>query len=188
MTEPRKAVLIITEPKIIRLLANLVNSEILSLLIKKPMTETQISKVLELAKASVGYHLQPLKHAELIKIDRFETEEHGISKYYTASANLFIVDPDRIPRNAKRYFLEREIIRLEAMLSVLKFFKRISNVTSKDLEDLANSMLRQLKIVGQKHTNEKVNPEDAESSRIEIYAEALNNLLKQKEYHMLFKQ
>jgi len=52
---------------------------------------------------------------------------------------------------------------------------------------LAIGMLKQLKIVGQKHTDD-VAPEDAESLRIKIYAEALANLTKQKEWRSLFQK
>lgn len=90
------------------------------------MTETELSKELGLTKAAVGYHLRPLKDAELIKIDRYETEEHGISKYYSAAAALFIVDPDQIPEDVRRRFLETQINHAEGMLSVFKLYNNRS--------------------------------------------------------------
>ena len=183
----RKAVIIITDPNVIRLLSNIIKSEIIHLMNKKPMTETQLAKVLDLTKAAIGYHLQPLKKTGLIKVNRYETGEHGISKYYETAASLFIVDPDRIPADAKRFFLETQMMRLEGAWSILKIYGKIKEVTTDNLEKLAIAMLRELKIIGQKHTSEKVEVGDDESLRIRIFSEALNNLLKQKEYQKLFQ-
>jgi DNA-binding transcriptional ArsR family regulator len=183
----RKAVIIITDPNVIHLLSNFIKSEIIRLLNKKPMTETQISRALELTKGAIGYHLQPLKKAGLIKVNRYETGEHGISKYYETAASLFIVDPDHIPDDAKRFFLETQMMRLEGVLSLFKIYGKIKEVSSDNLEELATAMLRELKIVGQRHSSEKVEVGDDESLRIGIFSEALDNLLKQKDCQNLFQ-
>jgi DNA-binding transcriptional ArsR family regulator len=184
-TNKRKAVLIVKNPDAIPLLANLINSEILRLLSKRPMTETQLSKELGLTKAAIGYHLHPLRDAGLIEINRYETGEHGISKYYSAAAALFIVDPDQISGAVKRYFLETQIDHLEGIMSLLKLHDRISEVSSENLEEMAKAMLRQLKVVGQRYVEEEVGDEDAESLRVKIYAEALANLTKKREWPIL---
>lgn len=183
----RRAVLIVEDPEVIRLLSSFIKSEILRLLSKKPMTETQLSKVLELTKAAVGYHLRPLRDKGLIKVDRYVTEEHGISKYYSTAASFFVVDPDFVPDDTKRYFLETQMMRLEGMLSVFRLYGGIDEVSPENLEELAEAMLRQLKIVGEKHTTEKAEVNETESLRIRIFAEALDNLVKQNEYHNLFQ-
>jgi DNA-binding transcriptional ArsR family regulator len=154
----RRIVLIVEDPEVIRLLSSFIKSEILRLLSKKPMTETQLSKVLELTKSAVGYHLRPLRDADLIKIDRYETQEHGISKYYTTVASLFVVDPDSMPEDVKRYFLETQMMRLEGMLSVFRLNGKIKKVSPESLEKLAEAMLKQLKVVGQKYSTEKAKP------------------------------
>ena len=143
------------------------------------MTETQLSKVLGLTKAAVGYHLHSLKDVGLIQIDRYETGEHGISKYYSATAALFIVDPDQIPKDVKRHFLEIQIEHLEGILSVFKLYNVVSEVSSESLEELAKRMLGQLKVVGQRYV-EEVGDENAESLRVKIYAEALASLTEKK--------
>jgi len=114
-----------------------------------------------------------------------EWEEHGISKYYSAAAVLFIVDPDQIPEDVKRRFLETQIDHAEGMLSVFRFCDRISTVSSEDLEELAKAMLRELKAIGQRYVQEEVADEDAESFRVKIYAEALTNLTKKREWPVL---
>ena len=188
-SDQRRAVLILRDPKIIRLLADLTRSEILRFLSEKPMTEKQLSEELGLTKAAVGYHLRLLREAGLIEIDRVEAEEHGIlQKYYVAVAALFIVDPDYIPNDARRYFLEMQIEHLRGMLSVFKLFDRISEVSSEGLERLAEAMLRQLRIVGERHVKEKIGDRDPETLRVKIYAEALANLTKEREWNNLFRK
>jgi len=150
------------------------------------MTETQLSGQFGITKAAIGYHLHLLMDAGLIHIDKVEAEEHGIlQKYYTPIAFLLIIDPDRIPRDVQRYFIRTQIEHLRGMFSVFKLYHHVSEVSSEDFEELAVAMLRQLKIVGQKHTKD-VTPKDAESLRVKIYADALSNLTKEKEWRSLF--
>ena len=175
-------------PEGIRLLADFTRTEILRLLSKYPMTETQLSEQLGITRAAVGYHLHLLMDARLIVIEKVEAEQHGIlQKYYTPIAFLLIIDPDRIPQDVKRYFIRTQLEHLRGMFSVFQLYHHASEISSKNLEKLAIGMLKQLKIVGQKHTND-VAPEDAESLRIKIYAEALANLTKQKEWRSLFEK
>jgi len=183
----RKAIYFVEQPKKISLLADFTRTEILRLLSKNPMTETQLSRKLGMTKAAVGYHLHLLLEAELIHIDRVQPENHGIlQKFYTPIADMFIVDPDQIPKNVARYFLREQIEHLRGMFSVFQLYHRISDVPSKSFEKLAVAMLYQLKIVGQNHVKD-LTAGDAESLRVKIYAEALSNLTKQKEWDLLFQ-
>ena len=151
------------------------------------MTETQLSQQLGLTRAAVGYHLHLLMDAGLISISKVEAEKHGIlQKYYTPIAALFIIDPAHIPKDVQRYFIRTQIEHLRGMFSVFQLYHHISEVSSNNLEKLALAMLKQLKIVGQKHVKD-VAEADAESLRVKIYAEALANLTKQKEWRSLFQ-
>lgn len=182
------AVYIVDDPEKIRLLADFTRAEILRLLGKYPMTETQLSKQLGLTKAAVGYHLHLLMDAELIYIDRVEAEGHGIlQKYYRPIAALFIVDPERIPDDVRRYFIRTQMEHLRGMFSVFQLHHRISEVSSKTLEKLAVAMLKQLKDVGERHMKERA-VKDAETLRVKIYAEALAGLTKQEEWRTLFEE
>lgn len=183
---PREAVSIIRDPEKIRLLADFTRAEILRLLSKQPMTETQLSRELGLTKAAIGYHLRLLMDAELIHVERTEAEEHGIlQKYYGSTAALFIVDPDNIPSEVKRYFIRVEMEHLRGIFSVFRFYHHILYISSKNLEKLAEVMLKQLKEVGQKYMQEKVTG-DSEALKIKVYAEALANLMKQEDWLTLF--
>ena len=187
MSAPRKTVCIIEDHGRIRLLADFTRSEILRLLSKYPMTETHLSEQLGLTRAGVGYHLHLLLDARLITIDKVEAEQHGIlQKFYAPIADLFIVDPAHIPEDVQRYFVRIQIEHLRGMFSVFELHHHAWKVSSRDFERLAIAMLKQLKIVGQKH-KEDIARGDAESLKVKIYAEALANLTKQKEWRNLFQ-
>jgi len=183
----RKAIYIVDEPNKISLLADFTRTEILRLLSKNLMTETQLSRNLGMTKAAVGYHLHLLLEAELIHIDRVQPEKHGIlQKFYAPIADMFIVDPDQTPKNVERYFLQEQIEHLRGMFSVFQLYHRVSEVSWRSFEGLAIAMLKQLKIVGKEHMNDLATG-DAESLKVKIYAEALANLTKQKEWDLLFQ-
>jgi len=187
-SEPRKAVYIVDDPNSIRLLADFTRSEILRLLSKYPMTETQLSEQLGLTKAAVGYHLHLLLDAGLISIDKVEAEKHGIlQKFYTPIADLLIINPAHIPEDVKRYFIRIQIEHLRGMFSVFQLYHHVSEFSSRTFEKLAIAMLKQLQIVGQKHMKDMARG-DAESLRVKIYAEALANLTKQREWRSLFQE
>jgi DNA-binding transcriptional ArsR family regulator len=186
-SKPRKAIYIVDDPDSIRLLADFIRTEILHLLSKYPMTATQLAEQLGLTRAAVGYHLRLLMKARLITINKIEAEKHGIlQKYYTPRGVLLIVDPAHIPKGVERYFIRTQIEHLRGIFSALQLYHHVSKVSSKTLEELAVAMLKQLKIIGQKHKKDMA-PEDTESLRIKIYAEAFANLIKQKEWRNLYK-
>ncbi len=187
MPKPQKTVYIVEEPEKIRLLADFTRTEILRLLSKHPMTETQLSEELGLTKAAIGYHLHLLLEVELIRVEKTEPEEHGIlQKYYSPIAALLIVDPECVPNDVRRYFIQVQIEHLRGMLSVLQLYHHVTKFSSKTLEELAVAMLKQLKAIGQKHLKEE-RTEDAETLKVKVYAEALASLTKQKEWRTLFK-
>ena len=182
------AVCIVEDPDKIRLLADFTRAEILQLLCEHPMTEAQLSDELGLTRAAVGYHLNLLMKAQLIYLERVEPEEHGIlQKFYTPTAVLLIIDPAHIPQGIQRYFIRTQIEHLRGMFSVFQLYHHVSEVSSRNLEKLALAMLKQLKIVGQKHMKDMARG-DAESLKVKIYAEALANLTKQEEWRSLFQE
>jgi len=189
MSEPFKmTVCIVDDPDKIRLLANFTRAEILQLLCEHPMTEAQLSKELGLTRAAVGYHLNLLMKTQLIYLERVEPEEHGIlQKFYSPVAAFFIVDCDRIPKDAKRYFIQTQIIHLRGIFTAFQLNHHFSGVSPETLEKLAVAMLKQLEKTGRKHTKEGP-VKNAETLKVKIYAEALENLMKQDEWQTLFKE
>jgi len=186
-TKPKNAVLIVENQEAIQLLADFTRAEIIRLLSRHSMTEKQLSDELGLTKAAVGYHLHLLLNAGLIEITKLEAEKHGIlQKYYAPMASLFIVDIDNIPKDVRRFFIHTQIEHLRGMFIVFRLHRRISDVSSENLEKLATVLLTQLKEVAQKHLNDE-SPKDPESLRVKIYSEAVAKLTEQKEWRNLFK-
>ena len=182
------AVYIVEDPKKIRLLADFTRAEILQLLCENPMTEAQLSEELGLTRAAVGYHLNLLLKAELIYIARVEPEKHGIlQKFYNPIAAFLIIDCDHIPHDVKRYFLQTQIMYLRGIFIAFQLHHRFFGVSPAILEKLALAMLKQLEETGRKYTKEAP-VENAETLKVKIYAEVLNNLTRQDEWHALFKK
>ena len=182
------AVCIVDDPEKIKLLADFTRAEILQLLCEHPMTEAQLSEELGLTRAAVGYHLNLLLKAELIYLERVEPERHGIlQKFYSPIAAFFIVDYDHIPHDVRRYFLQMQIMYLRGIFIAFQLNHRFFGVSPATLEKLAVTMLKQLEETGRKYT-EKGSVENAETLKVKIYAEALDNLTKQNEWHDLFKK
>jgi len=189
MSKPFKmTVCIVDDPDKIRLLADFTRAEILQLLCEHPMTEAQLSEELGLTRAAVGYHLNLLMKAQLIYLERVEPEKHGIlQKFYSPVAAFFIVDSECIPNGAKRYFIQTQIIHLRGIFTAFQLNHRFSGVSPTTLEKLAVAMLKQLEKTGRKHVKERL-IKNAETLKVKIYAEALESLMKQDEWHALFKE
>jgi DNA-binding transcriptional ArsR family regulator len=152
------------------------------------MTEAQLSKELGLTRAAVGYHLNLLKKAQLIYLQRVEPEEHGIlQKFYSPEAAVFIVDYDRIPNDVKRYFIQTQIMHLRGIFAAFRLSHQFFGVSPMALEELAVGMLRQLENTGRKHSGEGP-VENAGTLKVKIYAKALAVLMKQDKWHALFKK
>jgi DNA-binding transcriptional ArsR family regulator len=177
-SKPQNAVYIVDDPEKIRLLADFTRTEILRILNKSPLTETQLSEQLSLTKAAVGYHLHLLLNAGLICIEKVESEKHGIlQKYYRPIAALFIVDPNKIPRDVQRHYIQIQIDHLIGMLSALQLNHKVPEISTKSLEELARAMLKELMVIGQKYVGQTTT-ENGETLKIKIYAEAMKNLVR----------
>ena len=183
----KKAVCIVDDPDKIRLLANFTRAEILQLLCEHTMTEAQLSDELGLTRAAVGYHLNLLMKAQLIYLERVEPEEHGIlQKFYSPMAAFFIMNLDCIPNDVKRYFIQTQIMHLRGIFAAFQLHHRFSSVSPATLEKLAMAMLKQLENAGRKHAEEGP-VQNADTLKVKIYAEALEGLTKQDEWHTLLK-
>ena len=182
------AVCIVDDPEKIKLLADFTRAEILQLLCERPMTEAQLSEELGLTRAAVSYHLGLLLKADLIYLNKVEPERHGIlQKFYSPVAAFFIADYDQIPHDVKRYFLQTQIMYLRGILIAFQLNHRFFKVSPTTLEKLAQIMLTQLEEIGRKYSK-KPPVEDAETLKVRIYAEVLENLTKQREWQVLFKR
>jgi predicted transcriptional regulator len=168
---------IIRDPQVMRLLSSATRSEILRLLTEKTMTGTQISKRLGVTTSAICYHLNLMEEKGLVEITRFRQKKHGIAKYYSTTAPLFIIDPNYMPKDVQRYFLKTHRILLEGVLLLLRLQKKSLKISSSNLENFTKLLLKQLVIVAKKSNQENLDYKDVNAKEI-IYVEALNNLLR----------
>ena len=184
----KKAVEIVDDPEKIRLLANFTHRMILQLLSERPMTEAQLSEELGMTRSAIGYHLNPLKKANLIYLNKVEPEGHGIlQKFYSSVAAFFVVNYHSIPDDVKRCFIQMQIEHLRGVFTTLQLQHHFLGISPENLERLAIAMLKQLKRTCIDYEGKKV-VENAENLKVKIYAETLASLAKLDEWSTLFSQ
>lgn len=184
----QKPVQVVSDPDVIRLLADYRHQEMLQLLSERPMTESQMSKKIGLTRAAIGYHLNPLLKANLIYLKKVEAEHHGIlQKFYSPIAAVFAVEYDNIPGDIARFFVQMQIEHLRGVFSALQLHQRFTGISPEKLEALATAMIKQLE-----HTCREYDGEapvaNAETVKIKIYADALAALLRQDEWASLLPE
>jgi len=182
---------IIQDPKVIKLLADPVRRELLRLISIQPLTETQLSERLNLKKSSTGYHLQVLREAGLVKIWRTRVGAYGIlEKFYKPTADIFIIDWDKVPSSLKRYFLYNHLERLRGMLSTLQLMAeergREIQINSDELMELAEEVAKTIPEVGRKYQNVEGDM-DREMLIIRIYSETLERVLSKEKWRKLIE-
>jgi DNA-binding transcriptional ArsR family regulator len=187
-----QTVKVIRDPEVIKVLADPVRREILRLISIQPLTETKLSGRLILTKPSTGHHLQVLRKAGLIRIERTKVGSYGIvEKFYEPTAKLFIEDWEKVPPEQRRYFLFRYVERLRGMLSAFQLLaekqgKRIE-INSDRLIELAQEIARRMPTIGEKHEKTKGRI-DREMLIIEIYTETIKNIITEDKWKDFFKK
>jgi DNA-binding transcriptional ArsR family regulator len=186
----KKAVKVVRDPEIIKILADPVRREILRFTSARPWTETQIARKLNLSKPSVGYHLQVLLKAGLIRVANVRVSQYGIlEKYYEPTATLFLEDPDSVPSDLRRYFIHRYIERLRGMLSVFYALGCVGEdceIDPEDLEELAKDLARHIVKIGEKYESVEVDV-GRESLFIKVCGEALKSVMAEDKWGAFFK-
>ncbi len=186
----RKAVKIIGDPAIIKILADPVRREMLRLIAARPQTETHLAKKLALSKPSTGHHLQTLLKAGLIEIAKTKVGSHGIlEKYYEPTVTFFLEDFDRIPSALQRYFIHGHIERLRGMLSAFQIMgeqpKNTVEITPEELKELAQEIARRMVKIAAKY--EQVETEiSRENLLIKIYSETLKSTMTEGKWQKFF--
>jgi len=177
----RRAVRILNDPEKIRLIADLERSEILRLLDERSMTETELSELLNLTPATIGYHLNLLMEAGLIKMVKTEAEEHGIlQKYYSPIAALFIPQFDHIPEESKKFFIEMQMQYLRGVVTALHLHEKEGSrleLSSEIMEKLSVQILKEIADIGKKYEKWETS-DDRERVFLKIYSGALVNAIR----------
>jgi DNA-binding transcriptional ArsR family regulator len=180
-----KAVYIIDDVKIAKILVDPMRRAILDLLRQKPMTQAGLANELGLTAASLNHHIKILRSNKLVTIFKREVERHRIMQiFFSSVAYLFIYDLDSLPKNVARYFYPVSLERARALVSLLLLYdKKLSlaykiKYTPEAINYISENLSRHLVIAAKSYENRIINHGD-ERYVYEIYGKAVTNLLKE---------
>src|ERR687884_1443604 len=123
-----KAVYIVNDVKIAKVLVDPMRRAILVLLRQKPMTQAGLANELGLTGPSLNYHMKILRSKKLVTIAKKEIEMHRIMQiFFSSVAYLFVYDLDSLPKNIARYFYPVSLERARAVVSLLTLNKKDSS-------------------------------------------------------------
>ena len=118
-----KAVYIINDVKIAKILVDPMRRAILDLLRQKPMTQAGLANELGLTPASLNHHMKILRSNKLVAVSKREVERHRIMQIFLSPvAYLFIYDLESLPKNIARYFYPISLERARAFVSLLLLY------------------------------------------------------------------
>jgi DNA-binding transcriptional ArsR family regulator len=174
-----KAVFIVNDSKIAKILVDPMRRAILDLLREKPMTQTQLANELGLTGASLNYHINVLKSNKIVEIVNRKVGVHGIVEiFFSTCAYLFVYDLKSLPRDIARYFHPIALERIRAVLSVLMLVNR-SYEFEKNVETstLLSNELSEYILAASLPYRSKEASSGKESIIFDIYAKAIKNLI-----------
>ena len=115
-----KAVYIVNDSTVAKILIDPMRRAILDLLRQKPMTQAQMADELGLSGASLNYHIKILRSRKLVVVLKRELERHRLKQiFFLAGAYLFVYDLDSLPKHIARYFFPVSLERARAIISLL---------------------------------------------------------------------
>lgn len=178
-----KAVYIVNDVKVAKILVDPMRRAILDLLRQKPMTQAGLANELGLTGASLNHHMKILRSNKLVTISKREVERHQIMQIFLSSvAYLFVYDLDSLPKNIARYFYPISLERARAVVSLLSMYNtEISSAyeiehTPDAINIVSEKLSQHLIIAAKSYENRTINHGD-ESYVYEIYKKAIRNLL-----------
>jgi len=173
-----KAVYIVDEPSVARILVDPMRRAILDLLRKTPMTQAQLAYELGLSGPSLNYHMKLLRSKKLVTIVRRESEVHGImQKFFAPAALLFVYDLDVLPKNIGRYFYPISLERTRGIVASLILDKRKFDSRTETINRLTERISHSLLKVSKQYTNMDVT-HGSEELVYKIYSEAIRLSIK----------
>jgi DNA-binding transcriptional ArsR family regulator len=189
-----RAVYIVKDVKIAKILVDPMRRAILDLLRQKPMTQAGLANELGLTGASLNHHMKILRSNRLVTIFKREIERHRIMQIFLSSvAYLFVYDLDSLPKNIARYFYPVSLERARAVLSLLLMYdEQLSSDyeiehTTEAINRISEKLSRHLIIAAKSYENKTINHGD-EQNVYEIYAKAIANLLKEDKKQLSYIQ
>jgi DNA-binding transcriptional ArsR family regulator len=181
-----KAVYIINDVKVAKVLVDPMRRAILDLLRQRPMTQAGLANELGLTGASLNHHMKILRSKKLVTIFKREIERHRIMQiFFSSVAYLFIYDLDSLPKNIARYFYPVSLERARAAVSLLLLYNKELSVydieqTAETINALSENLSRYLVMAAKYYEKQIINHGD-ERYVYEIYGKAMTNLLKEGE-------
>ena len=181
-----KAVYIVDDVKIAKILVDPMRRAILDLLRQKPMTQAGLADELGLTGASLNHHMKILRSNKLVTVAKKEVEMHRIMQiFFSSVAYLFVYDLDSLPKNVARYFYPISLERARAVISLLTLNKKGSSSlssyyiekTPEVINTISENLSRFLVYTAKSYEKQTVNHAD-ERIIYEIYRKALDSLLK----------
>ena len=173
-----KAVLIVNDHKVAKILIDPMRRAILELLREKPMTQTQLASELGLTVASLNYHINLLKSYKLVNIAKKKIGAHGIVQiFFSSSAYLFVYDLKLLPRDIARYFYPIALERTRSVLSVLMLTNRNYDFdkNAETMTRYSNNLSEYIVAASLPYINKEV-PFGKEGITIEIYKKAVRRM------------
>ena len=189
-----KAVYIVNDAKIAKILVDPMRRAILDLLRQKPMTQAGLANELGLTGASLNHHMKILRSNRLVTIFKREIERHRIMQIFLSSvAYFFVYDLDSLPKNIARYFYPVSLERARAVLSLLLMYnEQLSSDyeiehSTEAINRISEKLSRHLIIAAKSYENKTINHGD-EQNVYKIYAKAIANLLKEDKKQLSYIQ
>ena len=190
-----KAVYIVDDAKIAKVLIDPMRRAILGLLRQRPMTQAGLANELGLTAASLNYHMNILRSKKLVTIAKKEVERHRIMQiFFSTTAYLFVYDLDSLPKSIARYFYPVSLERARAVVvSLLMLNRKVLSSSSpppqssmytidqtpESIDAISENLSRFLVKTAKSYEDKVVNHGD-ESIIYEIYSKALSSFLKEK--------
>jgi DNA-binding transcriptional ArsR family regulator len=121
-----KAVYIVNNVKIAKILVDPMRRAILDLLRQRPMTQAGLANELGLTGASLNHHMKILRAKKLVTIFKKEIERHRIMQiFFSSIAYLFVYDLESLRKDIARYFYPISLERARAVVSLLLLYSQL---------------------------------------------------------------
>jgi DNA-binding transcriptional ArsR family regulator len=177
-----KAVYIVNDLKVAKILVDPMRRAILDLLRQRPMTQTQLAQELGLTGASLNYHIKKLRSKKLVVVAKREVEEHSIMQiFFSSIAYLFVYDLDSFPKNIARYFYPVSLERARSVVSMCILKERGYNIElTPDAINVMSEHLARFLVKMSKNYEQKEVDSGNEEIVYEIYTKAINAFIRQR--------
>lgn len=188
-----RAVYIVNEVKVAKILVDPMRRAILDLLRQRPMTQAGLANELGLTGASLNHHMKILRSHKLVTVFKREVESHRIMQIFLSSvAYLFVYDLDSLPKNIARYFYPVSLERARALVSLLLMYnKEFSGLdieqTPEMINTISENLSRHLVMAAKPYEKQVINHGD-ERYVYEVYGRAMTNLLNETKKQLSYIQ